>query len=451
MKDYAITRRAFLAAATTSAAVAASAQPNTARVVPRKVSPNEQLNVAGIGVGGKGLSDIMSCRRENIVALCDVDTNEAGEAFYRNPEAKQYRDYRKMLEEMGDQIDACTISTPDHMHAPAAYMAMMMGKHVYVQKPLTHTIAEARLLTETARKQGVATQMGNQGHSGSGVRELCEMVWDGAIGQIREAHVWTDRPGSRWPQGVGEMPEAQPVPESLDWDLWIGAAPMRPYHRDYAPRRWRGWWDFGCGALGDMACHIMDPAFWALKLADAPTISIEAIKAEQRNDQTCPLNCIIKFSYPARGEMNPVDVYWYENGQTPKHPVDLPVTETLGDGKNGSLFIGENGYLTSGEYGGKSRLLPESRMNDYQKPAATIPRVANHYRDWLDACKGGKTAPCSNFDYAGPFTQMVLLGNVAARLGRVVTWNAAEFCFPGDDEANALISKPYRQGWELPC
>ncbi len=448
-----ITRRAFLATTTTSALAmgAWAQQPNTARVVPRKLSPNETMNVAGIGVGGKGRDDILSFRRENVVALCDVDFEQAGEAVYRCPDAKQYKDYRKMLEEMDKDIDACTISTPDHMHAPAAYMAMKMGKHVYVQKPMTHTVAEARLLAHTAHEMGVATQMGNQGHSGRGVREACEMIWTGAIGAVREAHVWTDRPSGRWAQGVMDALPEEPVPESLDWDLWIGAAPMRPYNKGYAPRRWRGWWDYGTGALGDMACHIMDPAFWALKLGEADTFKVSVEHLEGKSPQSCPIAVILKYRFPARGDMPPVDVYWYDNGLQPKRPEGVPEDEELGDGKNGSLFIGDDGILTSGEYGGKTRLLPASRMADYTMPDPILPRVdgSNHYRNWLDACKAGEPA-CSNFAYSGPFTEMVLVGSIASRLGETITWDVKAMRSTDNETANAFVSKTYRPGWELP-
>ncbi|HPU99198.1 MAG TPA: Gfo/Idh/MocA family oxidoreductase, partial [Candidatus Hydrogenedentes bacterium] len=279
--DHSITRRAFLACATTTAVVTAF-RVNAAEVVPRKLSPNEKLRVAGIGAGGKGLDDIMSCARDRkrveVVALADPDWKRCEEAFYRLKNAKQYKDYRKMLEEMGDQIDACTVSTPDHSHAPAAYMAMKMGKHVYVQKPLTHTIAEARLLRQTAAETGVITMMGNQGHCGDGVRDLCEMIWAGKIGKVTEAHIWTNRPV--WPQGIADPLPEEPVPETMDWDLWIGPAPFRPYNKKYAPFNWRGWWDFGCGAIGDMACHIMDPANWALGLSRAESFTVELVTQE---------------------------------------------------------------------------------------------------------------------------------------------------------------------------
>ncbi len=448
-----ITRRAFIAVSTlmgTSIAFAKD-KPNTAKVVPRKISPNEKLNLAGIGVGGKGREDILSCSRENVVALCDVDLDYASYTIKRLPNAKVYQDFRKMFDEMGKDIDAVTISTPDHSHALIAYTAMKLGKHVYVQKPLTHTIAEAKLLLQTAREMKVATQMGNQGHSGVGAREVCEMIWTGAIGEVKEVHIWTDRPRGRWPQGVGEPLPEQPVPPSMDWNLWIGPAPMRPYNKGYAPHKWRGWIDFGCGALGDMGCHIMDPAFWALKLDKATEVVVDIVKQEGRNNQTYPAWSIVKYEFPAREDMGPVTIYWYDNGNKPERPTDIPAEETLGDGENGSLFIGTKGYLTAGEYGGKPRLLPEARMNDYKKPDPILPRVSgsNHYRNWLEACKGGEPA-CSNFEYSVPLTEVVLLGCIAQRLERKLKYNFKEGKFIGDDEANQLLTKPYRPGFELP-
>ena len=454
MTNHHFSRRAFLAATTLStlAGVTRAQSPNTARVVPRKLSPNEKLNVAGIGVGGKGMHDIMSYKRENIVALCDVDLDRAGEAFYRVADARQYRDYRKMFDEMADDIDMVTIATPDHTHAPAAYRAMKLGKHVYVEKPMTHTVAEARLLAETAREMKVATQMGNQGHSGDGVRDLAEMIWAGAIGEVREVHIWTDRPGGRWPHGSPKTPPpAEPVPDKMDWDLWLGAAPLRDYNSLYAPFKWRGWWDFGCGGLGDMACHIMDPAFFALKLGEAKTFSVEPVKQEEANDQTYPSNAIIKYQFPARADMGPVDVYWYENGLKPARPEGIPEGQRLGDDANGSLFVGADGWITAGEYGGEARLLPDVRMADYARPAKSLERVggANHYRNFLEACKGGAPA-VSNFDYAGPFTEMVLFGNIALRLNKRVEYDVNTMSVTNDPAAGVYLTKEYRKGWELP-
>ncbi|MEK7794774.1 MAG: Gfo/Idh/MocA family oxidoreductase [Candidatus Hydrogenedentota bacterium] len=455
MKQSILTRRAFLAAATTTMAGSAFAEnkPNTAKVVPRKVSPNEKLNVAAIGAGGKGREDIFNLRRENVVALCDPDEERAGEAFAYFEQAKKFKDYRKMLDSM-DEIDAVTVTTPDHTHAPAAYTAMKLGKHVYVQKPLTHTVAEAMLLQKTAKEMGVATQMGNQGHSGNGARQVCEMIWSGAIGEVREAHVWTNRPS--WKQAIDAPLPTMEKPATLDWDLWLGTAADRDYSKGYCPFNWRGWYDFGAGALGDMACHIMDPVFWSLKLAEADGFSVELVKNEGKNDHTFPKSELIKFQFPARGQMAPVDVYWYDGGNLPPRPAGVPDIQKVGDGEwnnrtNGSYFVGESGIITAGEYGGKARLLPDERMADFKMPAQTIPRIEanNHYGNWTDACKGGAPA-CSNFDYSGPFTVMVLMGCVALRSGQRVEWSNKTHSITNMANGAELITKPYRKGWELP-
>lgn len=445
-----ITRRAFLASATTSflAGCAAQTKVNTARVIPRKLSPNEKLNIAGIGVGGMGQGDIMNCQSETIVALCDVDFVRAAETFYKLPNAKKYKDFRIMLEEMDKEIDAVTISTPDHVHAPAAYMAMKMGKHVRVQKPMTQTIAEARLLFRTAEETGVVTAMGNQGHAGNGVRNLCEMVWSGAIGQVRESHTWTNRP--IWPQGLAKRPPAKPVPQELDWDLWLGPAPYRDYSDAYVPFKWRGWWDFGCGAIGDMACHIMDPVFWALKLYEAPWYTVEVIEQKGMTKETFPKSSIIKFEFPARGDMDPVTVYWYDGGLMPPRPEGVPETEKLGDGDNGSLFIGTTGILTTGTYGGNSRLLPEERMKDYVMPDPVIERIPeeNSYKHWINACKNG-TEAVSPFSYAGPLTEVANMGNVALLAGEKIHFDVASMRITNNKAANAFLTKKYRKGFDF--
>jgi predicted dehydrogenase len=463
-----MTRRAFLATATLSAAATTAkgedkpVKPNTAKVVPGKISPNETLNIAAIGAGGKGLSDARHMMTDaNIVALCDVDWDRAAQGFETFPDAKRYKDYRNMLEDM-PEIDACTISTPDHTHAPAAYMAMKMGKHVYVQKPLTHTVAEARLLTETAAEMGVVTQMGNQGHSGNGVREMCEMIWSGAIGKVREAHVWTNRPV--WAnQGVGEPLPPQVTPENMDWDRWIGAAPMRPYNPGYAPHDWRAWQDFGAGALGDMACHIMDPVFMSLKLVESSDYTVEVIMQKGRNSETFPQTTTVKYSFPARGDMAPVDVYWYDGHwpdpktgeevfNQPKRPAGVPEGQVLGDrDSNGSFLIGDDGILTAGEYGGNPRLMPDEKMKDYTKPEPTLPRIPkqDHYLNWAHACKGEGEA-CSNFAYAGPFTEMVNFGNLVVKSGEKLHWDNKKGVVTNASNPKEIVSKEYRKGWELP-
>lgn len=468
MGEMSLSRRAFLAATTTSAVMTftgAATAPNTAKVVPRKVSPNEKLNVAAIGAGGKGAGDIMACkeRGENIVALCDVDWKRAERVFALLPDVPKYKDFRNMLE-AHPEIDAVTISTPDHMHAPAAYLAMKMGKHVYVQKPLTHTVAEARLLTLTAREAGVATQMGNQGHSGNGCRELCEMVWSGAIGKVKEAHIWTHRPV--WKnQGVDKPFPPQVPPEELDWDRWLGPAPWRPYNKAYVPHDWRAWQDFGAGSLGDMACHIMDPVYLCLKLKEAAWFTVEVEMQKGRNDQTFPTASTIKYHFPARGDMPEVDVYWYDGHwpnpnkpderiyNRPARPEGIPDSCVLGDeNMNGSFIIGDGGIITQGEYGGNPRLVPDEKMADYKKPEPTIPRIPDedHYADWLQACKGGRPS-CSNFDYAGPFTEMVQFGNLVVKSGKKLRWDNIKGEVTNVRNAKEIVSKEYRAGWELPC
>ena len=468
MSEMSLSRRAFLAATTTSAVMTftgAAAAPNTAKVVPRKVSPNEKLNVAAIGAGGKGAGDITGFQNlgENVVALCDVDWDRAARVFGIMPNVPKYKDFRNMLEKH-PEIDAVNVSTPDHMHAPAAYMAMKMGKHVYVQKPLTHTVAEARLLTLTAREMGVATQMGNQGHSDNGCRELCEMIWSNAIGNVQEAHVWTHRPV--WKnQGRGEPFEPQTPPEGLDWDRWLGPAPWRPFNKAYAPHDWRAWQDFGAGSLGDMACHIMDPVYMCLKLNERPWFTVEVVMQEGVNKETFPLTSTIKYHFAAGAGMPEVDVYWNDGHwpdpknpaekiyNRPKRPAGIPDTCVLGDNDmNGSFLIGENGIITQGEYGGNPRLVPDEKMASYKKPDPTIPRIKDqdHFLNFLEACKGGEPA-CSNFDYSGPFTEMVQFGNLVVKSGKKLRWDNVKGEVTNVRNAKEIVSKEYRKGWELPC
>ena len=438
-----VSRRAFL---TTGAVVffgcAAGRAQDVRRPGTRKVSPNEKLNVAAVGAGGKGESDIRYVGRlENIVALCDVDWARAAGTFEKFPNATKYKDFRVMLDKQGNEIDALTVSTPDHMHARVAMHAMRMGKHVFVQKPLTHDIAEARMLTEAAREFKVATHMGNQGHQGEGVRRVCEWIWAGRIGPVHEVHIWTNRPGNLWPQPVTRPTDTPPVPETLDWDLWVGTAPMRPYSPAYVPHNWRGFWDFGCGALGDMGCHVMDAAYTGLKLG-YPT-AVEA-KSEGANEEGGPAWSIIKYEFPARDDMPAVNAFWYDGGKLPERPAAVPADEKLGDDASGTLFIGEKGMITCGEYSNEPRLVP------YEKPDVprTIPKSVGHYETWIQACKGGEPAG-GNFDYAGPFTEMVLLGNLAIRSGQRIEWDAANMNCTNVPEANKYVRREYREGWKL--
>ncbi len=443
MIDRTVSRRFFLmTSAATLAARKALAGPASLKRLGYK-SPNEKLNIAAVGAGGKGASDIEGCKSENIVALCDADWKSAAKTFGKYPNAKQYKDFRVMFDKQKD-IDAVTVSTPDHTHAVIAMWAMERKKHVYVQKPLTHSIWETRKLTEAARKYKVATQMGNQGHSNEGARQLCEMIWAGEIGHVKEVHAWTNRP--LWPQGIAAPLPPESVPETLDWDVWLGPAHQRPFNSEYAPFKWRGWFDFGCGALGDMACHILDPANWALQLGYPA--SVECLRQEGRTAHSFPNKSVIRFEFPARGGMPPVTVTWYDGGEMPPRPQGISSDVKLGDGNNGSLIIGEKGIITTGTYGEETRLLPDELMKEYKFPDPFLSRSPGHYRDWIRACKGGSEA-CSNFDYAGPFTEVVLLGVIAQRFDGKLLWDGERMKITNNSDANKFVKDAYRKGWKL--
>jgi len=462
-----LSRREFISSAAAAAA--------TFTIVPRSVlggpgntPPSEKLNIAAIGCGGQGWSDLRNVSSENIVALCDVDDRWAKPAWEKFPNAKRYKDFRVMLDKQKD-IDAVTVSTPDHTHAVASMTAIKHGKHVYVQKPMAHSIYEVRMLTEAARKYKVATQMGIQGHAFEGPRLLCEWIWDGAIGPVREVHVWSNRPADVWAQGrmpffemdkANRPPDADvwahaiprpkenpPVPSELDWDLWLGPAPSRPYHPCYAPWRWRGWWDFGTGALGDMGCHDISPIFWALKLGH-PT-SVEA-SSTQVFKETFPWACKIHYQFPARGDMPPLKMVWYDGGLLPDRPEELEDDRQM-PLEDGIIFVGDKGKILAEGWGAQSpRLIPEAKMKEYNKPPKTIPRGIQHHQDWIRACKGGP-APLANFDYSGPLAEIVLLGNVAVRIGegKKLYWDGPNMKVTNIPEANEYIRREYRQGWTL--
>ena len=416
-----------------------------------------KLNIAAIGSGGKGWTDINGCEDENVVALCDVDFKRAAKTFAHFPKAPQYKDFRDMLDKHPD-IDAVTISTPDHFHAYAADYAMRAGIHVYVQKPLTYSIGEARHLTLTARETGAITQMGNQGHSWDGVRDMCEIIWDGLIGDVTEVHIWTNRPV--WPQGIGRPTAIHKAPDTLDWDLWQGPAKHRPYNKAYLPFDWRGWKDYGAGALGDMACHIADPANWALKLSSVGPTSIELISEEGNNDETFPNNAIMRYQFPARGDQPPVTLNWYDGGNRPPRPSDIPKDVNLGDanGKNGTLFVGTEGYATCDTYGDRPRVIAKSgKSMKYDTPEQIIQRVAipgkdvwkSSYVEWTNAIKSGQQ-PGSNFDYSGPFTEWVVMGNLSLSFpGEKLEWDAKTMTVTNNRKANKLIMRDYKNGYEL--
>ncbi len=417
---------------------------------PRRISPNEKMNVAGIGAGGKGTSDIADASKgNNVVAVCDIDDGQAAGTMKSFPNATFFRDFRVMLDKMGKEIDAVTVSTPDHQHAVATMMAMKMGKHVYTQKPLTRDVYEARALTEAAKKYPVVTQMGNQGTAEDGLREAVEVVQSGAIGGVREVHVWTNRPV--WPQGIARPTDTPPVPANLDWDLWLGTAPERPYHPAYHPFKWRGWWDFGTGALGDMACHTANMAFMALDLR-YPT-SVQAKCADDLNDETFPSWSVVEYEFPARGDLPALKWFWYDGGGNKPAWVNEKLTK-LAHGADipgsGSLLIGDKGTLFSpNDYGAAYKLLPEKDFEGYKPPTPWLPRVGGrHAEEWLKACKGeGQTM--SNFGYAGPLTETVVLGCVALKAGQKILWDGPRMRITNLPEANQFLRRKYRKGWTL--
>ena len=419
-------------------------------IVPRHVlggsgntAPSEKLNIAGIGVGGQGGGDIGNVSSENIVALCDVDDRRAAGTFNKFPKAKKYKDFRKMLEKENKNIDAVVVATPDHTHAVATMMAIKMGKHVYCEKPLAHDIVEVRKVTEAAREAKVATQLGNQGQASEGTRLVCEFIWDGAIGPVREVYSWCNRPIS--PRGQGRPKETPPVPDGLSWDLWLGTAPERPYHPCYLPFNWRGWWDFGTGVLGDIGCHQFAPIFRALKLG-YPT-SVEA-STSGVNSETAPLASIVRYEFPARGDMPPVKLTWYDGGLMPPRPAELEDGRRYG-GADSNLYVGDKGKMLG------HRLIPEARMKEYKSPPKTLPRSPGHHREWLLACKGGPPAG-SNFEVSGPMAEVVLLGNIAVRMGQTLYEKGLKLYYDGPNmritnmpEANKYIRREYRKGWTL--
>lgn len=415
-------------------------------------SANERLNIAAIGAAGQARGDIDQMKGENIVALCDVDWRHAAGTFKTYPGAKQFKDYRKMLEEV-KEIDAVIVATPDHMHAFASMHAIKMGKHVYCEKPLTHSVWEARQVAQAAREHKVATQMGNQGQASEERRRLSEMVWAGAIGQVREAHIWTDRPSNGlfneyWPQGVGRPGEKPAVPDTMDWDLWLGPAPERPYHPAYAPFKWRGWWDFGTGALGDIGCHSFDPVFRALKLGHPTTV--EAVSSRV-NEETYPLAAMVIYQFPARGEMQPVKLTWYDGGLRPSRPPEIE--DDVKMAANGAMLVGDKGILLS--QAGRWFVFPETREKEFGIVPKTLERSPGHYVEWLQACKGGAPGG-SNFDWAGPLTEVVLLGNVALRAqmreemtAKRLLWNPEKLEFSNSEKATGFLRREYRKGWTL--
>lgn len=475
-------------------------------IVPRSVlggngqtPPSDKLNIAVVGTGCQGIRHIEALLANQpdiqLAAVCDV--NREGSDYYdldaengiagREP-ARQlvdryyaeqtrtskykgcasYSDFREMLEKE-KSIDAVLVATPDHTHAIVAMQAIKAGKHVYCEKPLTHTIDEARKLAEAARQAKVATQMGNQFHADDNLRLQVETIRSGVIGQVREVHAWCGNArwhgpwsqvsqrrwaaiGQTWVAGPDRPQDAPQVPAGLDWDLWLGPAPYRPFHPAYVPFKWRGWWDFGSGMLGDMGCHVLDAAFWALELGH-PTI-VEA-SSTRANAETAPVAATVHYQFPARGDMPSAEVIWYDGGLKPARPSELAEDRDLP--AQGLLFIGDQGKLLAG-FGNAPTLLPESRMKDFKSPEKSLPRIkpqgesklqlSAHHREWIDACQGGPSA-LSSFDYAGPLTEAVLLGVIAIRTDKRLHWNGQNMTITNVPAANAYVQTSYRQGWTL--
>lgn len=409
----------------------------------RGTPANSKLNIAGIGIGGRGADDIRGVAGENLVALCDVDERQAAKTFEQHPGAKRFKDFRRMLDEMHSQIDAVVIGTPDHTHAPAGMMAMKLGKHCYCEKPLTHTVYEARMMANIARENKLVTQMGTQIHAENNYRRTVELVQSNVIGSVREVHVWLganfNGPPTPTDMSQPNAPTNHPdVPKTLDWDLWLGPAAYRFYSPAYAPFGWRYWWNFANGQLGDFFCHYCDLAFWALKLRH-PT-SVEAIGPV--HPESTAKWTIARQQYPARGDLPPVHLTWYNGGGYPA----LVKEKNVPQWPNGVLFIGSEGLLLA-DYG-KHQLLPEEKFADFTPPEPFIPNSIGHHREWIEACKTGGPTTC-NFDYSGALTEAALLCNVALRTGEKLSWDATNLRATGCPEADPYIRRPYRRGWTL--
>jgi predicted dehydrogenase len=419
----------------------------------RRPGPNDRLNVAVIGAGGRGRDNLNAvAQTENVVALCDVDDQRAADAYRAHPRATRYHDFRRLLDRERS-LDAVVVSTPDHNHALASILAMRRGKHCYCEKPLTHDVWEARQMAQVARERRVATQMGNQGTSTDGFRTGVEIIRSGALGAVREVHVWTNRP--IWPQGMTGRPNPENAPQTMHWDLWLGTAPERPYNHAYAPFSWRGRWDFGTGAIGDMACHTMNLPYMGLRLG-APT-SVSAETRTPVNNESPPEGLSVTYNFPARRvpggseELPAVMMKWYERGTPPRELFRGALAQGQNPPGSGCLIVGATGTLYStSDYGEDHRLFPQEQFRDYRPPQPTLPRIhGNHHQEWIRACKGGPAA-MSNFpDYASHLTEAALLGNVAVRAGGRIVWDTEHLRVTNNEEANRFVRRQYRQGWAI--
>jgi predicted dehydrogenase len=440
----AASRRSFLK----TASVATTA----ITIIPRHVlgqgqtPPSQKLNIAAIGVGGMGSGDVASCAQagQNIVALCDPDKNHLTENGKKYPGAKLYTDFRKMLETQKD-IDAVTISTPDHVHAVATSMAMKLGKHVHCQKPLTHSVYEARMIGKLAREMKVATQMGNFGQAGEEPRRVAEMIWAGAIGTLKEVHAWSNRNPDISPRGVARPTEHPPTPPYLDWDIWLGPAPARSYNPCYHPFAWRGWWDFGTGVLGDIGCHELSAIFKAMKIGSP--VSVEACstnwqRPREISNETAPLASITHYKFAASDTHGPLSIFWYDGGMRPPRPEELEPDRPFGV-NDGTMYVGDKGIMLG------SRLIPDKKMTEFGLAPQKLTRSPGHWKEWFEACRGGKPAGSNFADHAAHLAEVVLLGNIAIRMNQKLKWDAANMKFPNCPEADKFVNPTYREGFAL--
>jgi len=461
--DTAVSRRVFLGASAT--ATTFIILPSGLLRAAGDSSPNAKLNIAGIGLGGQGTGDIKDCadNGQNIVALCDVDERRTASLSQLYPGARRYKDYRELLDREKN-LDAVVVATPDHNHAHVSIAAMRAGKHVYCEKPLTRTVFEARRVAQAAREAKVATQMGNQGMTFDGNRLITEWIADGAIGPVREVHVWSDRPTHSgklplwWPQGIERPKDTAAVPESLDWNLWLGPTPLRPYSPAYAPFVWRGWWDFGTGGIGDMGIHNLAPVFSALKLG-APA-SVEGSSTPVYPDSVTAA-CVVHYEFPARGDLPPVKLHWYDGGMLPPRPEELEEDERNLDAEDGIIFVGDKGKILVTGWGGRNpMLIPERRNREYRRPAPTLPRNRlvgpqasedlRHKMEWINACRTGSETRSDFARFSGPLTEAVLLGSVCIRAGGGrLFWDSEHLKFKNTTKATDYLHYPYRPGWVL--
>ncbi len=457
-------------------------------------SPNSKLACVVIGCGGRSSAHLPSAAREKLVAVVDADETKTAKALafvtknaekfkitdFNSSSVKAYFDYRKMFDEMGKTIDAVFVATPNHHHALPALIAMSLGKAAYVEKPLTHTIGEARQMAEFSKKYKVPTQMGNQGHCGEGYRRLCEYIWAGAIGKISEVHCWADRANG----GIGPRPATEAVPAGMHWDEWIGPSPYRDYHKDLHPHEWHGWYDFGNGSLGNMACHIMDGAVWSLKLKWPTSIACEEINGG--TDERYPIGCRLRYDFPAREDLPPVKMFWWDGkrkgavegnadeagevvqaqdgglgkaekavGKSVQNRPPIAVELEKKYGRNlggcGTVFIGEKGMMYTSTYGDGVSFFPPELKEKTPVPDKSIPRVKGSFEDFLLACHAGTPTTFSNFEYGAGLTEIVLLGNLAQKAGpgKKVIWDGPNMKCTNIPEVNALVAHENRKGWTI--